>query len=110
MTLASLAFAYSAMALLCAAMRKPYAALFKLWKAKPRLWHLRLIASLLLILSLNLAMLAWGIVVGFSAWWVVLTLPAFMVVMLFSYYPAYFLRVAYTVFAAGIVALLISSV
>lgn len=109
MTLASLAFAYSAMALLCAAMRKPYATLFKLWKAKPRLWQLRLIASLLFILSLNLAMLAWGATVGFSAWWVVLTVPAFMVVMLFSYYPVYFLRVGYIVFAAGVVALLVSN-
>lgn len=108
MTFASIAFAYSAMAMLCAAMRKPYAALFKLWHAKPQVWQLRVIAALLLLLSLTLAILQWGATVGFSAWWVVLTVPAFMVVMLFTYYPAYFLRVLYASFAAGLLALLLA--
>ena len=110
MTFASIAFAYSAMAMLCAAMRKPYAALFNLWKARPQVWQLRAIASLLLLLSLTLAMLEWGATVGFSAWWVVLTVPAFIVVQLFTYYPAYFLRVLYTVFAAGLIALVLASI
>lgn len=110
MTFASLAFAYSAMSVLCTAMRKPYAALFRLWKARPQVWQLRLIASVLLLVSLTLAMLQWGATVGFSAWWVVLTVPAFMVVMLFTYYPAYFLRVLYAVFVAGLIALLLACV
>lgn len=108
MTFASLAFAYSAMAMLCAAMRKPYASLFKLWTFKPQVWQLRFIAALLLALSLSLAMLQWGATVGFSAWWVVLTVPAFVVVMLYTYYPQYFMRVVCAVFAVGLLALVFS--
>lgn len=110
MTIASIAFAYAAMAALCAAMRRPYASLFKAWRYKPQLWQLRLIASALLIISLVLSIVLWGATVGFSAWWVVLTVPAFIVVLVYTYWPKYFLNINYTVLSIGLISLLWSFV
>lgn len=111
MMIASLAFAYSGFALLCATTRrhsvnshfmkrlfhkshihqsqtvKNSQKVFAAWPVKPALLLLRLAGLILISLALVYCMSTWGFTVGISAGWLVLAMAAYLVVLTATYLP-----------------------
>lgn len=94
MIIASLAFAYSGFAMLCATMRRQYKTLFTSWKIKPAILVLRLAGLVLVTIALIYCMASWGVTIGISAGWLVLATAAYLVVLTTTYSPKKLVHVA----------------
>lgn len=102
MMIASMAFAYSAMAALCLSSRKYDGKTFNNKRNQPPLWVLKALAFCCLIVSLALCVWMWGVTVGVSAYWIVLAVPAFICVLVNTYLPRYFMKIAVAVFILAV--------
>lgn len=91
MMIASLAFAYSGFAMLCATMRRQLAhnslAILGKRAIKPAILILRVAGLALIGMALGHCMAAWGVTIGISAGWLVLAVAAYLVVLTATYLP-----------------------
>lgn len=111
MMIASLAFAYSGFAILCATTRrhsvnsylmkclfhksrihqnhnaKNSQTVFAAWPVKSAILLLRLAGLILISMALMYCMAIWGITVGTAAGWLVLAMAAYLVVLTATYLP-----------------------